>query len=411
MNTKSHNPYGLYFAGFFTLIVTLALITYPEAAFEASLEGLRLWLEVVFPAVLPFFIMAEILIGLGVVHFIGTFLEPVMQPIFRIPGVGAFAVALGLASGFPIGAKITGQLRRNQLCTQVEGERLVSFSNTAGPLFMAGAVAVGMFGMPEIAITLIAAHYFSVICVGFLMRFHKGEETPRQQHPSENIGARALKSMRKARYEDGRHFGNLFGDAISGAFSSIVFIGGCIIMFAILIRLLEISGIIAVVANLIGSLFAFTGLSTDTIKAFLTGIFEIDIGAHSISQGQAPLNHKIIMTSAIIAWSGLSVHAQVAAMIQGTDIRMKPYIIARLIHAILAGFFAALLFNPIQAIMGNLNISIPVFSHNSLVYPSFLGILANSTQIMAFVLVLLLALSIGAILVQRIIVFYSKSIH
>lgn len=408
MNTKIHNPYGLYFAGCFALVVTLALITYPEAAFEASLEGLRLWLEVVVPAILPFLIMAEILIGLGVVHFIGTLLEPIMQPIFRIPGVGAFAVALGLASGFPIGAKISGQLRRNQLCTQVEGERLVCFSNTAGPLFMAGAVAVGMFGMPEIAVTLMAAHYLSVICVGFLMRFHKGDESPRQQHTAGNIGSRALKSMHDARYKDGRHFGKMFGDAISGAFSSIFFIGGCIVMFAILIRLLEISGFITAIANLIGSVLMFTGLNTSTIAAFITGIFEIDIGAHAISQTQAPLIQKITLTSAIIAWSGLSVHAQVAAMIQGTDIRIKPYIIARIIHAALAGIFAALLFNPIQNIMANLNISIPVLKQTAVTYPTFLGVFMISTQIAILVLALLLMLGIGAVLFRRIIVFYSK---
>jgi nucleoside recognition membrane protein YjiH len=48
---------------------------------------------------------------------------------------------MGLASGYPIGAKITGNLRREKLCTQVEGERLIAFCNTADPLFVIGAVA------------------------------------------------------------------------------------------------------------------------------------------------------------------------------------------------------------------------------------------------------------------------------
>ena len=104
------------------IIVTIAIVRYPEEAFEASVYGLRLWFDVVLPALLPFFAMAEILMGLGVVHFMGVLLEPFMRPVFRIPGVGAFAVAMGLASGYPIGAKITARLRRENLCDQVEGE-------------------------------------------------------------------------------------------------------------------------------------------------------------------------------------------------------------------------------------------------------------------------------------------------
>ncbi|PRX21205.1 sporulation integral membrane protein YlbJ [Orenia metallireducens] len=123
------------------ILFTISLIIFSEQAFDAAVSGLHTWWEVVFPALLPFFIMAEILMGLGVVHFMGTLLEPLMQPIFKVPGVGAFAFAMGLASGYPIGAKITGNLRREKLCTQAEGERLVSFTNTADPLFMIGAVA------------------------------------------------------------------------------------------------------------------------------------------------------------------------------------------------------------------------------------------------------------------------------
>ena len=49
----------------------------------------------------PFFAMSEIMIGLGVVHFMGVLVEPIMRPVFRIPGEGAFAVVMGLASGYP----------------------------------------------------------------------------------------------------------------------------------------------------------------------------------------------------------------------------------------------------------------------------------------------------------------------
>ena len=36
------------------LFLVVSLVLYPETAFNSSLEGLQIWWEVVFPALLPF---------------------------------------------------------------------------------------------------------------------------------------------------------------------------------------------------------------------------------------------------------------------------------------------------------------------------------------------------------------------
>lgn len=92
-----------------------------------------------------FFILSELLISFGIVRFVGVLLEPFMRPIFRVPGVGGFVLAMGMASGFPSGAKLTTRLRQEGQLTRIEAERLVSFTNSSNPLFIFGAVAVGFF--------------------------------------------------------------------------------------------------------------------------------------------------------------------------------------------------------------------------------------------------------------------------
>ena len=62
------------------------------------------------------------------------------------------------------------------------------------------------------------------------------------------------------------------------------------------------------------------------------------------SRAAAPLVERAVMASAIIAWSGLSVHGQVASVLNNTDIRMGPYFFARLCHAAIAGAYTFLLF-------------------------------------------------------------------
>ena len=105
----------VYLVAFAAMFMAISTILFPEVAFQASLSGLNVWFQVVFPALLPFFIMCELLMGLGVVNFIGVLLEPLMRPIFNVPGAGGFAMAMGLTSGYPMGSKITARLRRDGL--------------------------------------------------------------------------------------------------------------------------------------------------------------------------------------------------------------------------------------------------------------------------------------------------------
>ena len=79
-----------------------------------------MWWEIVFPSLLPFFIVSEMLIGFGVVRFIGVMLEPLMRPLFRVPGVGGFVWAMGMASGFPAGAKLTARLRQEEQISKLK---------------------------------------------------------------------------------------------------------------------------------------------------------------------------------------------------------------------------------------------------------------------------------------------------
>lgn len=343
------SPARTYMMALAGVVITTAVILFPEDAFESSLNGLKLWFEVVLPALLPFFVLAEMMMGLGVIHFIGVILEPFMRPLFRIPGAGAFAVSIGLAAGYPLGAKVAGDLTRAKLATGVEGERLVAFANTADPLFLVGAVAVGMFGLPELGSTLAVSHYLAVICVGLLMRFHapKGPTSPDAPRRGP-VWSRAFTAMHEARVKDGRPVGELFGDAVKESMNSLLFVGGTIIMFSVFIRMLTVAGVVGWLGQVLTPTLLAFGVDGSILDALIKGFVEITNGAQAASAANAPLLHKTVAAAGVIAWSGMSVHAQVAAMVYGTDIRIAPYIIARGLHAVLAALFAWVLMGPAQ---------------------------------------------------------------
>lgn len=337
------------------IFLTLALVLYPDEGFKAGVDGMKLFWDVVFPSLLPFFILSELLLGIGVVHALGVLLEPLMRPLFSVPGVGAFALSMGLAAGYPMDAVITAKFRKSKLCTRVEGERLLAFTNTADPLFMYGAVAVGMFHSAELGMLLAIAHYIGAFLVGVAFKFYGVRQSrqnreddvvmPESKKQPGNIFARAFREMMRARKEDGRPFGKLLGDAVNDSVKTLLMICGFIMFFAVLIKVFTLSGMVPVLALPLEAAFAVFGLDASLVQPFIAGLFEIDIGSAMAAKVQAPLVEQMIIVSFIIAWSGLSVHAQIASVLTGTDIRMTPYMFARLMHGVFAAIFTVVFYN------------------------------------------------------------------
>jgi sporulation integral membrane protein YlbJ len=335
----------IYVIALLAACLTLSLVLYPDASLEAARSGLELFLTIVFPSLLPFFILSEVMLGLGVVHFIGVLFEPLMRPCFNVPGEGAFAMSMGLAAGYPMDAVITARFRRMELCNRVEGERLLAFTNTADPLFIFGAVAVGMFAMPALGGTLALAHYMSAVSVGIIFRYHGLREpsTRDKDTPRGHILVRAARALVKAREEDGRALGRMAGDAVNDSVKTLLMICGFIMLFSAFVAIAGKVGLARILGWPFEVLFAALGIHESLVPATVAGLFEIDLGTLGASKAAAPFVQKALIASAIIAWSGLSVHGQVASVITGTDIRMGPYAVARLLHAVFAAVFTVVL--------------------------------------------------------------------
>ena len=194
----------------------------------------------------------------------------------------------------------------------------------------------------------------------------------------------------------------MFYEAVSGAFTSLLFIGGCITAFSVLSRILVLTGITPLAADLLASILSWFRISRELTAAVIAGVLEIDIGALAISKSGAPIRQMVTAVSAVLA-ERLSVHAQVAAMIHGTDIRMKPYITARVLHALCAGITAALVYPPLTSIWSRFKLSAPASAVYAAAQPSFTAILAVSAKMAVAVGILLFLTAVVFCLINRII--------
>lgn len=339
----------LVFSGL-TIFITFLLILYPDQSLDASIRGLGIWWEIVFPSLLPFFITAELLIGFGVVTFIGVLFEPIMRPLFKVPGAGSFAWIMGMASGYPSGAKITVRLRQERELTQIEAERLLSFTNASSPLFIFGAVAIGFFHNPKLGIFIALCHYLGNAFVGICMRFHGQKEQAKNTFVKKHRVSylkRAFRSMHQTRMKDHQPLGQLIGDAVLHSVTTLVVVGGFIILFSVLNKLLYLVGITTLLASAINIFLYLFSIPIELSVPLISGLFEITLGSQMASQVKIDsLLPKLIIVSFILGFNGFSVQAQVLSIISQTDIRFYPYFIGRLLHGFIACLLTFLLYKP-----------------------------------------------------------------
>ena len=97
------------------------LIINPEESIGAAQNGIRLFAENVLPPLLPFFILADLMLSLNVPEDISRLLTPVFKKLYGVPGYGAYAFIMSIFSGYPVGAKITSELVRNKYITPRQG--------------------------------------------------------------------------------------------------------------------------------------------------------------------------------------------------------------------------------------------------------------------------------------------------
>ena len=314
-------------------LLALGMFIYPQEVLSSAGEGLVLWWNYVLPALLPFFILSELLMAAGFVHFLGVLLESFMRPVFRLPGKAAFVVAMGYTSGFPMGAVLTARLRQAGEITRVEGERLLAFTNNPSPGFMLGAVASGMLGQPALGIILAGSIYLANLLVGILFRFYRVTPSPRHSNHLPSF-KRAWQEMKDAQLKDNRALGQMISDAIKQSITTVLMVAGFMAFFSVILRLLNVWHITAFLAALVHILVS--GLSLPILQAFFNGFFEMTLGCQGTIKAVSELNQQVALLSLIMGWSGFSVFAQVAGFISATDLRFFPFVIARALQGIIA---------------------------------------------------------------------------
>ena len=292
-----------------SLCFAAAMVVFPAVTESGSKTAIVIWANSIVPILLPFFIFADFIKRVG---------NPERLPLKVYPFVIAFM------SGYPMGAKIVGDLTAGGCFTKEEGRHVLSYSLVTGPAFIIGTVGAFM-GNTGAALAVAASHYMGAILNGFIYRCPAQPRcTPggRSRKVGADVGADTGLLTQQNTYMES------FTASIIAGFKAMAVILAYLILFMIGLELLESAGV-------------FGLLPGEPWAAFAKGLIEMTVGSNMIGICDISINLKTALTAFIVSFGGFSVIGQSVSMASGSGLGLGTIFKIKLTHGLTAGILAA----------------------------------------------------------------------
>ncbi len=314
----------------FCIAFILLFAIYAQACLPAAAFAVQQFLYTVLPSIFPFYVASAVLMRTDFCKKLGKVCEPIMGPLFGISGKGAFALIIGLVSGYPAGAKVTADLYQANEISRQDAVRLAAFTNNTGPLFLIGAVGAGMLNSARLGVLIWICHIAAALLTGMIMRY------PRAPRTAPAAEQKTLPGKRQRQKQSLSQVGRLLAEAITASIHTMLPIAGAIIFFAAFTAVLKQSGCIPLVSSLLAPVCP-EGLS----QGILSGFLEITGGIQSISAVPISLTEKCAWIAFISGWAGISVHIQVIGILSAARVSCRRYILGKAVQALIAALLTA----------------------------------------------------------------------
>lgn len=280
----------------------LALLLMPARFSAAVSEGVSLCLRAVIPSLFLFLCAAELIRRLRLFGRLTRRIGRLLQPLHLPPTVMP-CLLLGAVCGFPVGAREICAARQERALTNKQASYALSLCSGASPAFLAAFVGERLFGSAGHGLLIWGISLISSLLVnGWLCRrVLTGEPTHGNFSPMTAMPSFCpclLSSIRAA----GRT------------------------LFSICALIVFFSSLSTVLAGLIPSL-------TEGLSALLFGVIEMTGGIAFLS---CPTPFAAALCAGLTAFGGLSITAQTMLFARQAGLSIRPYLLGRLLSALLA---------------------------------------------------------------------------
>lgn len=287
--------------------ILLSMIIFPQLYIQKTLDGISVWAFNVLPCILPFVFFTKILSITGVTHKLSSPFQKPCKTLFKTPPISSYVFLMSAISGYPLGAKLTADLYQSGQISKSDAFKMLSFCSTSGPMFIIGAVGIGMLKNQIYGYLIFISHIIGALLNGLLYRNLKAQNDKQ----TESFIADTKTDL---------------ADIVYDSLTSVLSIGVIISIFFVVIA----------------SFQPIFNILPEPLLPIAEGVIEITKGCLDVSTIIKGIWQPLICTF-LISFGGISTILQSLTMLTKLKMPTKLFILQKLTHAILASVICALL--------------------------------------------------------------------
>ena len=306
INSRLGGARGILISTVLTAAVFMAAIYLSDELGGYVEDALLLSVKIIIPSLFPFLILTDLIMP----HLRFDIFPPagrIFERVFKING-GAISVFIcGIVCGFPIGAKLAYDAYRRGAISRDECERLMAFSNNAGPSYVISAVGASVRGSVSDGIIIYLSMVASSILTGMI------------------IGAKSKKSEL---FELNLEQKYSFIDSIKNAARISINVTAFICTFGIFVGLTK------------------TVIKNEVLRAVSISLLEIGNAAvYLAGSSDLPRLFTLTLTSFSISFSGLSVILQTLSIQEKESVaNAKLYVSRKLMQGVISSVITVIIY-------------------------------------------------------------------
>lgn len=283
----------------FCFVSIIFIFTNNKDVAEVIINATNLFLRKVFVSLFPMFIINDILINLNIPYYFYLVFNKLFLKVFKTSGLGAYVFIMSLISGTPSNAYILKELVEERKLSYEEASHFLMFTYFSNPLFL--TIMLGSIFDSKTTLKIILIHYISNILIGILKR----GKAPKITHQSFQLETRKRNGI--------------LIKSINKSISTLLMILGTVTFYMLLIYIIT-----------------YPFQNNILLKTCFSGFLEITNGLNNLINVNIYSKIKEIIAIAIISFGGLSIHTQIKAILEDTQIKYKYFLKGRLLHTMIS---------------------------------------------------------------------------
>lgn len=310
---------------FLCSFLIIFIVLFPEKCIAAALKGAKLFINSVFPSLFPFVVIINIIMLCGGIGIYSKVFGKILCKPLRLPSNCSLVLISSLLCGYPIGAKYTCELLSNKEIDSSTARKLLNVASNPSPLFVIGSVGASMFGNKTFGYLLLISNIISCLFIAYL-------------YPTDTK-YRVLSSHKEETQT--LNLGLILKKSVEDALTTCLNVFGFLVIFSVVTSILN-----SIFFDPIASIFSNGNpIIVTYLNPLLMGVVEMTNGIYTCSLVNSQVLIKLLITSFLLSFSGISIITQVYSFTYKHDqLSIKTYVFFKFLQGIISSCITLILY-------------------------------------------------------------------